>query len=133
MSPVPYPRRRLSTLTVALVFGLGASFTKSLQHAAEAQVVGGTITGKVSDPTGAVVPGAKVTVHNTDTGTERALATDNGGRFSAPSLPVGAYAVRIEAEGFAPLTRKDVHLTVGQSLDLPLKLAVAGNEVVSFE
>ncbi len=133
MSPVSPALLRRSLFHLALASGLSGACALSLQPLALAQVVGGTISGTVADPTGAVVPGAKVMVHNSDTGTERALTTDNGGRFSAPSIPVGAYIVSVQAQGFTPLTRKGLQLTVGQSLELPLKLAVSGNEIVTVE
>src|SRR2546427_740863 len=61
----------------------------------------GTITGTVTDPTGAVVPSAKVTITNTGTGTvARTLQTNGSGAYVAEALPVGAYEVAIEASGF---------------------------------
>ena len=98
---------------------------------AYAQVVGGTVTGAVQDVTGAVIPGAKITVRNDDTGLERRLMTDAAGRFSAPSVPVGSYTISAQAAGFALLKRGGVALTVGQVLDLPLKLVVVGAETVT--
>ncbi len=100
---------------------------------AVAQVVGGTVTGTVLDPTGAVIPGSKVTVRNDDTGTTRALTTDAGGRFSAPSVPVGAYSITAESTGFAPYKRSGVGLTVGQSLDLSIRLTLAGSETITVD
>ena len=110
-----------------------ALFLFILALTARAQVVGGTIAGTVTDPTGAVVPNAHVLVHNDDTGTQRALTTSNAGTFSAPSIPVGRYTISTEVPGFAPYKRVDVALTVGQSLDLTLKLAISGSESVSVE
>ena len=100
-------------------------------NSAYAQVVGGTLTGSVQDATGAVIPGAKVTVRNDDTGLVRRITTDAAGRFSAPSIPVGSYTVSAQAAGFADFKQAGVVLTVGQTLDLPLKLVVAGAETVT--
>ena len=58
------------------------------------------IVGSVSDPSGAALPGATVTVLNADTGSKRAAKTDDAGRFSFPQLKPGSYAVKVEAEGF---------------------------------
>ncbi len=124
-------RRSSSTLAMAAA-GTLLTFT-ALPVSGHAQVVGGTIAGTVQDPSGAVVPGAKVTVRNTDTGTERVAATDEGGRFSAPSMPVGLYRITVQAANFSPYRRDGVQLTIGQSLDLPLKLAISGNEVVTVD
>ncbi len=93
--------------------------------AAGAQVVGGTITGSVTDATGAIVPGATVTVRNENTGTERRLTADSAGEFSAPSVSVGTYTVTVAAQGFGELRRMGVALTVGQALRLPLVLQVS--------
>ena len=65
-----------------------------------AQTFRGTILGTVSDPQGAVVPGAKVTVHNIDTGLERTTQTSADGSYSVPELPVGTYTVTVTQSGF---------------------------------
>ena len=95
------------------------------------QVVGGTIYGTVSDPTGAVIAGARVVLRNEDTGAQRSLASAGDGSFAAPSIAVGSYTVTAGAEGFAPYTRTGVQLRVGQSLRLSVALAVAGSETVN--
>ncbi len=92
---------------------------------ASAQVVGGTITGTITDPTGAAVPNASVRVHNIDTGLERRLITDGNGRYVAPSIPVGDYLVEVTAEGFSIARRSGISLAVGQSSSIDLKLAVS--------
>ncbi len=116
-------RRNLLALSSAL-----------LSTVAVAQVVGGTITGVVSDPSGAAVPNAAVLVHNDDTGTERRLFTDAAGRYAAPSIPVGNYTVTSTADGFAPQRRTAVQLAVGQSTAINLSLAVqSSQEQVSVE
>ncbi len=63
------------------------------------------IAGMVGDPSGAAVPGAKVTAVGTENGLKRAVQTDDAGRFSFPQLKPGSYAVKVEAEGFAPQTK----------------------------
>ncbi|MBI4442064.1 MAG: TonB-dependent receptor [Acidobacteria bacterium] len=73
----------------------------------------GTITGTVSDSTGAVIPGASVTVRNVETGFTRALTTDERGRFAAPQLPVGNYEVTTSSAGFQSSVRRGITLTVG--------------------
>ncbi len=93
---------------------------------AGAQVVGGSISGSVSDTAGAVVPNASVLVRNQNTGTERRLLTDGSGRFAAPSIPVGTYSITVQSTGFAQLERTGVELSVGQSITLPLALHAGG-------
>ncbi len=97
-----------------------------------AQVVGGTIAGDVVDPSGDAVTGAKVLIRDQETGTVRELITSEGGAFSAPSIPVGGYAVTVTHDGFAPLQRTGIGLAVGQGIHLHLTLTVGGaNETVS--
>ena len=96
-----------------------------------AQVVGGTISGRVTDTTGALIPNAHVTVRDEDTGGQRTLTTNNDGAFSAPSEPVGTYTLVAAAPGFAPYKDVGVTLTIGQTLELTLTLRAAGAETVT--
>jgi hypothetical protein len=89
-----------------------------------AQVVGGTISGVVTDPSGAVIPGVQVIVHNQDTGTERIILTSGSGNYTAPSIPVGTYKVTASMSGFAPYLRDHLSLTIGQAINLPIILTV---------
>jgi hypothetical protein len=99
---------------------------------ANAQVVGGTIAGDVTDPSGTAVTRAKVVIRDQETGTERELITTEAGSFSAPSIPVGVYSVSVTHEGFAPLQRTGINLAVGQGVRLHLALTIGGtNETVS--
>lgn len=91
---------------------------------AKAQMVGGTISGDVVDPAGAAVAQAEVLIRNDETGSERKYVTAESGTFSAPSVPVGVYTVSVSRDGFAPLTRTGIGLTVGQNAQLHLVLTV---------
>ena len=91
-----------------------------LPAAANAQVVGGTISGIITDPAGAVVPEAQITIRNQETGGERHLLSDAAGAYAAPSIPVGVYAISVVREGFAPQTRAGISLTVGQATRIDL-------------
>jgi len=88
----------------------------------------GTINGTVRDPAQAAIPGASVTIHNTDTGIDRALSTNDAGLYSAPFLSPGRYEIRVVTSGFTTLTRKDVTLQVGQTLTIDLELTVQARE-----
>src|SRR5262245_1262168 len=85
---------------------------------------GGTISGSVSDATGALIPGASVTIKNVDTGLTRELVSDEQGRYSAPNLPVGPYEVQISLPGFRTEIRKGIELSVGQQAVINLTLQV---------
>jgi hypothetical protein len=105
----------------AVLAGLLAFF---LALTAEAQVVGGTLSGTITDSTGAAVRDAKVVVHNDETGNERRLVTGADGRYAAPSIPVGTYTVSAEAPGFTVQRRTAIPLTVGESSQIDLRLGV---------
>src|SRR5262245_31760917 len=64
------------------------------------QTFRGTILGTVTDPSGALVSGAKVTVKNVATGLERSTQTSPDGSYSLPELPIGTYTVTITQTGF---------------------------------
>lgn len=102
------------------IFAIGAS----------AQVVGGTIAGIVTDPSGAVIQHAQIVVLNEETGTHRTLATGDDGRFAAISIPAGRYTLTAEAPGFAHYKLINLPLTVGQAIDLHVTLEISGNETV---
>ena len=92
---------------------------------AQQTVTSATLSGRVEDAGGAVVSGASLTATNLETNQKQVATTDYDGRYRFPYLQVGSYNLSIEAQGFAPLT-KQLTVTVGQALDLPLKLDVAG-------
>lgn len=96
-----------------------------------AQVVGGSIGGLVTDPSGAAIPAAQVVIRNTETGTQRTLATDSDGRYSAPSLPVGRYSIAVASPGFGSQQLSGVALTVGQSnlINVTLSLGNVAQDV----
>ena len=93
---------------------------------AQTQITTGTIRGTVSDPSGAIVPGASISILNLDTNLERNTTSDDNGRFVAPQLPPGRYVVTVTQMGFASLRQEDIVLTVGQSISLALSLTVSG-------
>jgi len=89
------------------------------------------IVGQATDTTGAVVPGATVTVTSHDTGSKRSAKTDQAGRFNFPQLKPGSYTVRIEAQGFEPQEADNVFSGLGQRQTVNFLLRVArSNETV---
>jgi len=91
-----------------------------------AQLGSGQIQGICQDPQGGIIPGVRVTIRHAATRTERVVTTDEVGRFVAPFMPVGAYDVRAEFEGMAPVNRSGLVLNVGATIDLILELTPAG-------
>jgi Carboxypeptidase regulatory-like domain len=99
-----------------------------------AQAVTGTLLGTVSDSTGAVVAGVKVTVTNQDTGLTRSVKTDAIGEYTVPSIPTGMYTVLAEMDGFKATALSNVELGVDQRARIDVKLEVgAMTESVTIE
>ena len=88
----------------------------SPQHLA-AQVAGGTVSGVISDPSGAAIPEADITVKNLATGITRTAKTNAGGLYSVPNLVPGEYEVTVTASGFKGTTTR-ISLTVGAETQL---------------
>ena len=100
---------------------------------ASAQTATGTISGTVTDESGAVAPSATVTVTNKATGLARSLTTNAEGLFSAPALPAGEYEVRVEMQGFRTEVRS-AQVLAGSSTTVNMALSVgATQEVVNVE
>lgn len=91
-----------------------------------AQVTTATITGRVVDSQGSVVPGAKVTITNRDTGAERSVVSNSDGEYTVPSLPPGRYNVAAEAANFNRTLVENVEALVGSRSTVNFDLK-AGN------
>jgi len=102
---------------------------------AYAQVSGATLSGTVTDPSGAIIGGAQVTITNKATGVSRAVTTDTAGLYSAPNLLPGPYEVAISAAGFSTTKQENITLTVGaqQTLNVSLKIGEAAQTVLVTE
>src|SRR5215467_5816888 len=95
-----------------------------------AQVPTGTIVGTVTDPQGAVVVKAKVSMTNKDTGASRVVETKSDGSYTAPLLPPGNYEVRAEATGFKAIDRTVEVLTGATiSVNLAMQMGTASESV----
>src|ERR1700732_3315031 len=111
-------------LVVLLLVSVSACFAQSTA----------TLSGSVTDPSGAVVPGAQVTVHSLATGLDRQLVTDSAGIYVVPSLGPGDYEVQAKASGFSQYTVKKVTLQVDQRVTVNMALAVSSaGETIQVE
>ena len=108
----PLATSRTNVWLVFLILSLGAS----------AQVQNGEITGTVADPSGAVVPGAKIVLQNLGTGYEIHVQTNSEGIYTAKELNVGTYIVRVEAHGFKTSEASNLVLNAGTVLRVDFKL-----------
>jgi hypothetical protein len=88
------------------------------------QTVTGSITGEVTDPSGAIVPGAQVTAHNLDTGVDTPTTTNSDGLYRIEFLPIGHYQVTVQATGFDSATLPPFVLEVLQTASFNVKLKV---------
>jgi len=88
----------------------------------------GRISGQVTDPAGAVISGATVTIANQDTLVKREVKSDAQGMYSVPGLPEGRYQIIVAAEGFRRRTSQIVNLVAGQTLVFDARIAVTGVE-----
>jgi len=110
--------KTLFVLTVAVLLGCTL---------APAQTVTGSITGTITDPSGAVVPGAQVVAHNVDTGVNTPTMTNGAGDYRIQFLPIGKYTVTIEAKGFDTATIPAFQLEVLQSPTFNIKLQLGSS------
>ena len=110
-------------------FVLTALFLTFPGLSAKAQDAGfGTISGTVTDPSHSAVPGASVTVIQTDTSIKRELTTTSAGTYLANFLKPGHYEIIVSAPGFAKLDHKDLAVFVGQIVTLDFELPVASTQ-----
>ena len=91
-------------------------FVLLLSAAAQAQVTTATFYGIVTDPTGAVIPGATVTLTNAGTEAQTTHTTDQAGEFAFTFVSVGTYTLRIEADGFKALQGSELELGAAQNI-----------------
>jgi hypothetical protein len=93
-----------------------------------------SIVGTVTDPAGASVPNAKVTVTNSDTGLVRSTQTNTTGSFTAPQLPIGHYSVRVELSGFKVYQQNGITLNVDDTVRTDIALQIGeSRESVTVE
>ena len=111
--------RRSVSWAVGVVCALAtvAAAQESINHA--------SVSGRVSDAQGAVVPGATVTAVQAETTVTATAVTDDGGRFRFPYLRVGSYDLTVTLSGFASSTRR-LLLSVGSAFEIPFVLALEG-------
>jgi carboxypeptidase family protein len=106
----------------------------ALAPSAWAQKATGTITGGVTDPSGAVVPGATVTIVNDRTSGSRSATTNEQGSFSFPEVDAGTYTLSVTKSGFKKQTLKNVELHVADVTNLSIKMDMgAATEVVEVQ
>jgi outer membrane receptor protein involved in Fe transport len=122
-----HPRKGVSpmrflvlTVLCALLLGFAGQLHAQLSTA--------TMFGTVTDPSGAAIPKATVTITQTDTGFTRTVITSGGGSYRADFLPIGPYTVTVEAAGFQKLEHAGITLTVTEDAHLDLAMTLGASE-----
>lgn len=115
--------RATSKPYLLVLFAILAAFFL-LARAGYAQTARASITGQVTDPSGAVVPGARVTAHNLDTGVNAPTTTNNDGLYRIVALPIGHYTLTVQAKGFSEATIPEFTLSALQVPTFNVKLEV---------
>ncbi len=117
--------RNGKSICVSLLFLLASGFALG-----QGGVATGDLHVTVRDPKASLVTNAVVTVRDVAKGLERSGNGDGQGGYSVRLLPPGSYTVTVEAPGFGKAEAKDVSITVGGLVELPVSLAVAGSKEV---
>src|SRR6202047_3756206 len=112
-------------LAITLIYSLIAAVS------GHARVTGPTLSGTITDPSGAVIAGAQVSARNTATAITKDATTDSAGFYTIPNLQAGNYEVKVTAAGFATAVQPNLSLAVGaqQSLNIPMKVGETSQTV----
>src|ERR1051326_1104935 len=114
-----FMKQSLALLFLVLAF--------SAEGSAQAVAGLGAVSGTVRDATGAIIPGAMVTVANEAKGVRRSTLTTEAGLFTLPALvPSSGYSLNVNLQGFKTWEAKDFEVQVGQTVDFKVVLEVAG-------
>ncbi len=109
-------RFRALVFLLACIAGVNAVAQETMNYA--------SVSGRVTDPTGAVAPGVEVTALHVDTNIRTVTKTDAEGRFRIPYLRLGGYEITVHQSGFLEVSRS-ITLTVGSAFEIPITLTVA--------
>src|SRR5216684_7511069 len=127
-----FSKTRSTKIAASFLAFVTVCFSPWLSATAKAQVAGATLSGTVTDQSGAVIPQASISVKNIDTGITRTSVTSAAGFYSVPNLLPGSYEVRTSAQGFSSEIKTGFTLTVGeqQVMDFTLQVGKTSQTVV---
>ena len=124
-------RKGLSRLTILLLM---AALFMFCQTAFGQMRITGAVTGVVTDPSGALVPGAKVVLKDTVNETTKETTANASGQFQFPDLPFGTFRLTVTATGFQTAVVEKITISASQTMDVPVALQVgAATETVTVE
>src|ERR1039457_1836941 len=118
------PMKSLACVVVCLVLASSVAYAQGVGAS-------GDIQGTVTDPSGALLPKATITVADAQTGLKRTAVTDATGQFRVPNLAPATYDVSVRVPGFANAVRKGVVVSIGQTVisDFRLKVSQVSTEI----
>ncbi len=116
---------RLALASLWLMLAVAYSFGLCPKTLAQQTITSATLGGRVEDSQGAAISGAVLTIRNLDNNQQFTTTSDTEGRYRFPHLSVGTYQLTIEQSGFTTVNER-LTLTVGQALDVPVRMAVTG-------
>ncbi|MGH9626971.1 MAG: carboxypeptidase regulatory-like domain-containing protein [Bryobacteraceae bacterium] len=114
----------MASTNAALCFSALLLGSLSLTPRTAAQTTTGTITGLISDNSGAVIPNAKVGAHNVNTGIEINTVTSSTGNYVVSNLPVGTYELTVQAPGFRTWTRQEISISANDNIRIDAAMEV---------
>jgi hypothetical protein len=121
---VNHHRQGIPIVWLSLLLAAGVAAWIAAPQVAWGQQVTAAFTGQVTDPSGAPVPGARVTATDTDRGTKWPTVTNPDGEYSLPRVPIGTYDVQVEHEGFQKAAQNHVMLQMNQVARLDFHLRI---------
>jgi hypothetical protein len=129
---VPQTVRRRRSVRCPLILAFLVLVGAAAPPAAAAQILYGTIVGIVRDASGAVIPGATVTIVNKDTNLTREATTNSDGAYSVINLLPGPYDVKFTLSGFRDIARKDIAVTIGEiaRVDVAMEVGTVSETVL---
>ncbi len=128
-APCPQRLKRLSAISIVVATLLATLLAAPSLHA---QTVTGSITGTVTDSSGAIVSGAAIVAHNLDTGVDSPTTTNGAGLYRIQFLPIGRYQVTVQAKGFGMQTIPPFSLEIQQTATFNVQLKI-GAEAQTVE
>ena len=107
---------------VLFLFVLMACLTLLPAGLGWSQIQNASVGGRITDPSGAVVPDTHLTAQNQATGLKYSTTSNSSGYYTFPTIPIGTYTVTVNANGFKKIVRSNITLEVGQSARVDFKL-----------
>lgn len=117
-----HPSRKAFSHSRYILFALTATLASACGWS-QSQL--GEVFGKITDPSGAVITGAKITLSNENTGLKRDAITDVNGQYYVLGLPTGEYSLRVDKEGFQIEIREGIAISTATAAGINLTLQVA--------